>query len=219
MGAARRPRGSPCARAPRARPAVLQRELCARPRSRTASPAPSCRHRRRWARPPGRGSRPRRQLLPASPTSSLRCRGSGSASPGGEPPARCRAPRSCPRPSLALQPGQRARVRSRSPRPTPFPVRPGHAVLPVPRRVPRRDRREYPCPGPPGSPPPVPLLPPAAATLPAALCLPGAFLPSPSAFVCEKPAGGAGLLPSRGVLGAGLYPPAGGGACGQLAAS
>lgn len=65
-GPGRPRRAPPSARWARARPALLQRELCAGPGARTAPPAPSC---RRWARPPGRGSRPRRQLLPACPHS------------------------------------------------------------------------------------------------------------------------------------------------------
>lgn len=62
-GVARRLRRAPrCSRAARARPALLQRELCARSGARAPTPLPLA---AAWARPPGRGSRPRRQRLPA----------------------------------------------------------------------------------------------------------------------------------------------------------
>lgn len=81
----------------------------------------------------------------------------------------------CQRPSLAPRPARPARARSPRPHAAPPPA-PGHAVLPVPRRVPRRDRREYPSPRPPRCPPRVPRLPPPAAPLPAA---PRPLRPSP----------------------------------------
>lgn len=102
------------------------------------------------ARPPGRGSRPRRQLLPASRTPSppLPLR---SCPWVRELLARRRPLGSCPRPGLAPQPPSSlaSAPGARAPR---RPCRPGHAVLPVPRRVPRRDRRECPLPAPAGFP-------------------------------------------------------------------
>lgn len=131
VAAARPRRGGPCARAARARPALLQRELCARPGARTAPPAPSCRRSRRWARPPGRGSRSRRQLLPASSTSSPPRR--LAAGPLVGAPARAARHRRRPlgprqRPSLAPRPARPARAHTRSPRPHAAP-RPPLAML------------------------------------------------------------------------------------------
>ncbi|KAJ1058884.1 hypothetical protein K5549_021920 [Capra hircus] len=105
--------------AARARPVLLQRELCARPGARTAPPAPSCRRRRRWARPPGRGSGPRRQLLPASRTSSPpRSRSGPESRPrvpvesSPSPPSPSRHP---PRPAARSRPPQSPRRPCASP--------------------------------------------------------------------------------------------------------
>lgn len=112
------------------------RGSCAPAELRHGASAPSC---RRWARPPGRGSRPLRQLLPAGLTSSRRGRQASRA----------------PWPRAALPPAS-PRGRARSPRPARSPARPGHAVLPVPRRVPRRDLGESPPRPRPAPSPPLP---------------------------------------------------------------
>lgn len=114
--------------------------------------------------------------LPASPTVAscfqhvlAACRRSGRERPGRQPPAAAAAARSAPAGAPASPLGRHGplapAVRA-SRRPTPVP---GHAVLPVPRRVPRRDRREYPSPR-------LPRVPPPAAPLPAA---PRPLRPSP----------------------------------------
>lgn len=112
-------------------------------------------------------------VLAASPPRRRSARGSpGQSRPPPPPPAR---PPPAPQPRPSASP-----ARSR-PHPQPAPPRcpppaPGHAVLPVPRRVPRRDRREYPSPRPPRCRPRVPRLPPPAAPVPAA---PRPLRPSP----------------------------------------
>lgn len=118
-------------------------ELCARPGARTAPPAPSCR-RRRWARPPRRapGLADSCFLLPARP----RRRAAGPVlSPGRESRSRAARRYAVAFPAPASPRGPLASA----PEPTP-PLRvPGLLSFQYLKRVPRRDRCEYPAaPGP-----------------------------------------------------------------------
>lgn len=96
----------------RARLALLQRELCARSGARAATPLPLA---AAWARPPGRGSRPCRQRLPAWRTA-----------PPLSPPVHAR-PASCP--LARLHATLRRSPRPASPALPPFSPRPAPAML------------------------------------------------------------------------------------------
>lgn len=186
--------------AARARPVLLQRELCARSGARTAPPAPSCCRRRRWARPPGRGSGPRRQLLPASRTSSPPRSGSGPESrprvpveSSPSPPSPSRHP---PHPAARSRPPQNPRRPCASPAMLSFQY---PDVYRDETAVSTQLRLAH-------DPPPAALHPLRSLTpcspLPHGLCL-------------RDPAGGARPLPRRGGPGGRHPPPAGGGAGGQ----
>lgn len=112
-----RGRAPPCTLAARARarPASLQRELCARSGARAATPLPLA---AAWARPPGRGSRARRQRLPAWRTAPPRvrpCAPAASCPPALSPAALRRSPR----PASPAPPAARAWPRPCCPSSTP----------------------------------------------------------------------------------------------------